>query len=229
MATLSITAGGGEVNDLTAAPGSSYACDVCCATDELVEWTNGRTGSVYHYCKVCWFDIQDSYDEIQYNRCATCSDGEATHRYLQEDGTYLEVCEGCFLLSGDDEEGGCDECGSETDLTEDYQTENGTVRKLCENCRPEFLEPLPKRQALQCMDCKKKPANKVFVHLDGRKFNLCEYCWSLADHEDDYGVEFGSVPNLRVRGPSSLCSCPVPCDFHSPTRCELCRGIVVVS
>ena len=228
MATMSITAGGGGVNDLTAAPGSSCACDMCGATDELKEWVNEDNGFLYSYCKVCWFDVNDSYNEIRYNRCATCSDGEATHRYAQEDGTYVEVCEGCFLLSDDDEEGGCDECGSETDLTEEYQTEDGTVRNLCENCRPEFLEPLPKRQALECQDCKKKPASKVFVHLDGRKFKLCEYCWQLADHEDDYGADFGSVPNLRTTGPAKLCECPLPCDFLSPTHCELCKGIVVL-
>ncbi len=78
MASLRLTVGGGEVNDLTAAPGSSYdmCCDMCGANDELKEWVNDDlpNATVYHYCKVCWFDVEDSYAEIKLNRCATCSD-----------------------------------------------------------------------------------------------------------------------------------------------------------
>lgn len=200
MATESITVGGGVGKTETAAPESSLMCDTCGATDELMEWesVNGQT---YYYCKVCWFDIQDSYDEIQYNVCGACLGGDATHRLRQEDGSYLEVCEGCFML----------------DEIE------------CEFSRPEFFEPPPKRQALQCNDCKKNPATQKFNHLDGRKFDLCNYCWQLADHEEDYGADFGSVPNLRKSGPAKFCECPLPCDFTISTRCDLCKGILIVS
>ncbi len=230
MEPLSITAGGGEVNDLTAAPGSSYVCcDMCGANDELKEWISDEQSDaqVYHYCKVCWFDAEESYAEIKLNRCATCSDGEATHRYLQEDGTYVEVCEGCFLLSEEEEQDGCDECGSDTDFTEEYQLEDGEIRNLCENCRPEFLEPLPKRQALECDACKKNPATHTFLHLDSRKFKLCGGCWAVADHTDDYGADFGSVPRIRLNGKNKFCECPVVCNTMIPTRCDLCDGIVV--
>ena len=185
MATMSITAGGGEVNDLTAAPGSSCACDICGATDELKEWLSDNSGVLYYYCKVCWFDVRDSAEELEafraqsadeYENC--CTDGLSAHR--------------------------------------------------CEDCDQSDDEPETKRQALECNDCKKKPATVTFTHLDGRNFNLCSYCWQLADHEEDYGAEFGSVPRLRVNGPITFCECPLPCDFISPTRCELCKGVVVV-
>jgi hypothetical protein len=189
MDNLIITVGGGAT---ATAPESYIVCDSCGADDELKEWV-GIDGLTYHSCKPCWFDIQESNEEIHYNRCASCFQGDATHRYLQDDGTYLEVCEGCFLLD-----------------------------------ETEFLEPPPKRQALQCNDCKKNPATETFNHLDGRTFDLCKYCWQLADHEEDYGADFGSVPNLRKSGPAKFCECPLPCDFTISTRCDLCSGVVLV-
>jgi hypothetical protein len=222
METSTITVGG----DATAvAPESSYVCcDSCGADDELKEWI-GVDGRMYHSCKPCWFDLHDTYEEIKLDPCSSCSDGEATHRIRQEDGSYLEMCEGCFLL---DEQGGCDDCGSDTELTDEYQMEDGEIRNLCENCRPKFMEPLPKRQALQCNDCKATPATQTFLHLDGRKFDLCDSCWQLADHEEDYGVSFGSVPRLRVGGLVTFCACPVVFDDSSRTRCMVCRGILIV-
>jgi hypothetical protein len=145
-------------------------------------------GRLYYSCKPCWFDIQDSHEEILYNRCATCSEGDATHRYRQEDGTYLEVCEGCFLLDPETEE-----------------------------------------EESSCDDCKTNPATQTFIHLDGRQFDLCVDCHRWADHEEDYGVDFGSLPNVRLHGKAKFCECPLPCDFTTPTRCDLCKGIVIVS
>ena len=168
MATVNITLEGGAGESGTAAPESfSVCCDFCGANDELKEWT-AVNGNTYHYCKVCWFDIEDSYGEIQ-----------------------------------------------------------DAIRNIVDESE-ETEEPSPKRQALQCNDCKKKPATEVFVHLDGRTFDLCTYCWQLADHEEDYGADFGSVPNLRKSGPVKFCECPLPCDFTVSTRCDLCSGVVIV-
>jgi hypothetical protein len=54
-------------------------------------------------------------------------------------------------------------------------------------------------------------------------------CHHWADHEDDYGADFGSVPNLRKSGPSKFCECPLVCDSATPSRCGLCSGVVVDS
>jgi len=199
MEPLNITLGGGPIE---ATPGSPLVCDSCGCADELKEWeTSTRANAkVYRYCKVCWFDIEDSYDEIQQTA-------------MREEE--------------------CDYCGLQTTLTCDYTHRDGHTIHLCENCyqcaddSEDFMEPLPKRQELPCEDCAEKPATKTFHHLDGRTFDLCEYCFQLADHEDDYGADFGSTPNLRTSGQATLCECPLPCDFVSPTRCELCKGIVV--
>ena len=203
MAQTINTAEAGEVNDLTAGLGSFPVCDACGCADELKEWESDN-GSLYRYCKVCWFDIEDTVDEL---------------RALQ--------------LEPPVHDGGCDDCGSPTALTSEFWHNDGRTIHLCENCyqsadhSDDYMEPLPKRQELQCADCMKKPATKTFAHLDGRKFNLCDYCFQLADHEEDYGAEFGSTPNLRKNGPAKLCDCPLPCAFLSPTRCELCKGIVI--
>ena len=150
-------------------------CDVCGATDELKDW-KGADGKMYFYCRVCWFDVCDTIDELEAMYC----------------------------------------------LPDDHSLHT------CDNCDSSVNAPEPKRQALECQDCKKVPATHTFNHLDGRSFNLCSYCWQLADHEDDYGADFGSTPNLRKTGQARLCECPLPCDLISPTRCELCKGIVVL-
>lgn len=162
MATMNITLGGGAGETGTATPGSfSMCCDFCGANDELKEW-NAVNGNTYHYCKVCWFDIEDSHGEIQ----------DAIRHMVGE--------------------------------PEDSEEENE--------------EPASKRQALECEDCKNRPATDRFVHLDGRTFDLCSYCFQLADHEEDYGLDFKT----------HLCECPLPCDFVSPTHCELCKGVIVI-
>ena len=204
MASSVTTAGGGAAFCGTAAPGSDNACDSCGATDELKEWSSD-SGVVYYACKVCWFDLQDSADEL---------------RALQ-----LDTAE---------HDGGCDDCGSPTAFTTEFWHNDGRTFHLCENCyqsadqSEDYMEPLPKRPELQCEDCQEKPSADMFVHLDGRTFNLCAGCHQNADHEDDYGASFGSVPILRKSGPAKLCECPLPCDFISPTHCELCKGIVVI-
>jgi hypothetical protein len=191
------------------------ACDSCGGTDELEEW-EGRDGNTYYSCKQCWFDIQETADEIKYNVCGSCELADATHKYTLEDGTVLEVCEGCFLLP---EGGGCDECGSDTDFTEEYQTEDGEFRNLCENCRPKE----------KCDCCKKQPPTETFMHRDSRLFQLCADCFTGADHADDYGADFGSVPRIRKNGREKFCECPITCNTMTTTRCDFCYGIVVTN
>ena len=205
MEPLSIPLGGGAAMSGTATPGSSNACDTCGATDELTKWESDN-GMVYYSCKVCWFDVQDSADELR-----ALNVDQAEH------------------------DGGCDDCGSPTAFTTEFWHNDGRTFHLCENCyqsadhSEEYLEPLQKRQELQCDDCKEKPATETFVHLDSRKFNLCVGCHQHADHEEDYGADFGSTPNLRKNGPVKFCDCPLPWNNATPCRCDLCHGVVVSS
>ena len=154
------------------------ACDTCGAMDELKMWI-GVDGKTYHSCKPCWFDIQDSYDEIRYNRCATCNS-------YPSDGTVLEVCEGCYLLDAVTEtRDSCEECGLVTEVLDDYEMEDGELHRLCNNCIPS--------QSCEC--CTLCAATELFLHLDGRSFRLCSSCFLDADHEEEYGISFGSGPN----------------------------------
>jgi hypothetical protein len=142
-------------------------------------------------------------------------------------GVLYYYCSGCWFDVRDSAEeleafrtqsvDGCENCYVD-----------GLSAHRCEDCDQPVEEPEAKRQALECNDCKKKPATELFMHLDGRNFNLCSYCWQLADHDEDYGAEFGSVPRPRRNVTVKFCECPLPCDFLSPTRCEFCQGVVVV-
>ena len=37
-----------------------------------------------------------------------------------------------------------------------------------------------------CHDCGAEKATCIFLHLDGRRFYLCGWCFAAADHEPDY-------------------------------------------
>lgn len=251
MATMSITAGGGEVKNLTATPGSFAECDSCGATNDLIEWERSdRVGAkVYYSCPTCWYHIRDSVDEIAL-ACDDCGATSEVKTCEGANGDPYRVCKVCWvemyrrdghteadaleLFYREDEHeyrGPCDECGDE-EIAHDLELK-GHIFHLCDTCFEtasvyDCLKAPAKRQALECDDCGKKPATNRFNHLDGRSFKLCGYCVQLADHEEDYGADFGSVPRLRINGEAKLCNCPVPCDFLSPTRCELCKGIVVI-
>ena len=100
------------------------------------------------------------------------------------------------------------------------------LRQACEHCGASD-ELACVEDPVECADCKVNVATETFNHLDGRSFQLCSGCFGMADHEDDYGAEFGSAPRLRVKGKATLCQCPLPCNDDVSTRCALCRGIVV--
>jgi hypothetical protein len=44
-----------------------------------------------------------------------------------------------------------------------------------------------------CQSCIHTQATCRFLHLDGREFFLCDYCFQLADHESDYGEDFETI------------------------------------
>lgn len=48
-----------------------------------------------------------------------------------------------------------------------------------------------------CQDCTVEYATHRFLHLDGRDFFLCEFCYYAADHESNYGEHFVSKEYLK--------------------------------
>lgn len=62
-------------------------------------------------------------------------------------------------------------------------------------------------QAL-CEDCRQVPAVRVFLHLSGCEYDLCDECFALADHEDNY----------------LHCHCEFPEGEPGDTNCNLCHG-----
>lgn len=71
--------------------------------------------------------------------------------------------------------------------------------KLCKECNREAIEYCELMEGVgeeeeelgTCVCCQKEPAEVVFMHIKNGNFELCETCFEWADHEDDYGKEFG--------------------------------------
>jgi hypothetical protein len=84
----------------------------------------------------------------------------------------------------------CDTCG-DVAVTE-FVGGGGSVYPLCEGCDAHLRETLEGAYDEvdevygQCEDCRGARATRWFCHLDGRRFLLCNGCYSWADHEDDY-------------------------------------------
>lgn len=192
----------------------STLCDGCDHASASFEFI-GRNGIPYPLCERCYYDIQDAMNATApvYMKCATCPDGEATHKQRREDATVLEVCEGCFLLDLYDTPV-CDGC------EEKFATRKCDNQNMCEDCYDDCDTCL-------CEDCGEREATQYFVHLDGRSFDLCDGCWALADHAEDYGADFGSAPRLRKNGPAFFCTCVSPVSLCGAPRCATCSGILI--
>ncbi len=198
---------------------SSYGstlCDGCDAASASFEFI-GRNGIPYPMCDRCYHDVQDAMNATApvYNACANCHSADATHKYRSDDGTVLEVCEGCFYI---DEWDGpvCDSC-EEMFATHEHKEQN-----LCDDC-------FDARVPCACDACGEREATHYFIHLDGRSFDLCGGCWAVADHTDDYGADFGSVPRIRKNGNPDVffCACACPVSLCGAPRCANCSGILV--
>jgi hypothetical protein len=92
-----------------------------------------------------------------------------------------------------------------------------------------------------CADCRKKPATRVFMHLHKGEFFLCDGCWQMADHEDDYlevctcssptpakgaGAQAQCMDCLRKLQAWRWCMCPVVDKADEGKYCSLCYGLV---
>ena len=72
---------------------------------------------------------------------------------------------------------------------------------LCEKCNEEAWEAHDEQRRAEeeeeeedlgvCVSCEKEPAKIVFMHLTNGNFELCIHCFQWADHERDYGQDFG--------------------------------------
>ena len=105
----------------------------------------------------------------------------------------------------------CDTCG-DVAVTE-FVGGGGSVHPLCGACDNHLRETLAgvydEREEVRgpCQDCYRARAVREFWHLDGRRFALCDGCFSWADHEDDYLM---------------FCECRIP-QGEEGSRCEECR------
>lgn len=100
----------------------------------------------------------------------------------------------------------CDHCGASA-VTE-FETYS-----FCDNCDVHLRETLAESSSDEedygvCDDCQEAQAECVFLHLDGRRFHLCNACWQWADHEDDYLM---------------FCECEVPDCIVGGIHCRLCQ------
>ncbi len=131
----------------------------------------------------------------------------------------------------------CTGCGFESTIQ--IVGRDGLEYDLCETCEIGLREQEAEQE--WCEDCAAAPAVCVFMHLDGRVFNLCDFCYYAADHEEDY-LKFCECPtpeiseegtqcwkcNREVRPyEEPLCDCPVPSVIHDePDHCVFCMGAI---
>ena len=73
-----------------------------------------------------------------------------------------------------------------TDIVEMNLVWLNTVQEIPDEEDDDFYPIISGR----CQSCIHTPASSRFLHLDGREFFLCEYCFWEADHESDYGKDF---------------------------------------
>jgi protein-arginine kinase activator protein McsA len=103
----------------------------------------------------------------RYRMCDDCDHSVATHQFVGIDETVYELCESCNEAAWRAQE---DRVAYEEEehAAEEEEEELGI-----------------------CVSCEKQPARVVFNHMTNGNFELCGHCFEWADHEADYGVEFG--------------------------------------
>lgn len=95
----------------------------------------------------------------------------------------------------------CDTCGAPAvAMFEGYP--------ICDRCEQHVMESLDQEIYGICDDCGEKDAERIFLHLDGRRFHLCNLCYYAADHEDDYLM---------------FCECKVPMCEMGGSKCSKCN------
>lgn len=101
----------------------------------------------------------------------------------------------------------CDDC--EMEIAEhDLIGSCGILWRLCEECHKEALEAIEEGQKAEeeevnlgiCVSCQKEQATITFMHLTNGNFELCDSCFRWADHERDYGKDFGESSSEEEEG-----------------------------
>lgn len=104
--------------------------------------------------------------------CEECHKEFATHEFVGTDDKVFKLC---------------DECNEEAWMlwNEQREAEEEEDRKRYEE-EGDYRDDLG-----QCESCQKEKAVIVFMHMYNGNFELCQTCFECADHEDDYGKDFG--------------------------------------
>lgn len=141
------------------------------------------------------------------NMCEDCQRYSAEHDFVRvEDGKSLRLCSECYEEALENAERClCEEC--EIDIAaHDFEGAENKVYHLCGVCykdavvtAEEGMRWEEQRQKAEeqeehlghCESCQTEQATIVFMHLSNGNFELCQRCFEFADHERDYGKDFG--------------------------------------
>ena len=118
-----------------------------------------------------------SWESTKMKNCFLCSGAGS---YSVGDKT---VCMDCHWRGAAEIK--CECCGS-AEISRQIVLD-GYNTWVCNDC--------PKRQVLMCNDCGDESATRVFHNLcDHTDYDLCEGCYSMADHHEDYASTLKALP-----------------------------------
>lgn len=182
----------------------------------------------------------DSAQELT-DSCQCCGALPAPHEHAggKDEGDVWYYCDSC---EAEHNRSRCSECG--TLATTELADEHGELWPLCANCdvwwRETQAELADQSEAIRglCQDCGREPATCRFLHLRKGTFYLCENCFGMADHEDDYldycdhafpegeaGDTYCSLCRRQLREPDAYCMCAAPVmKGLERINCQSCCG-----
>ena len=104
---------------------------------------------------------------------------------------------GLTVACNEKQELACEDCG-EGVAEHSFSGVDGKTHPLCGMCNDSAtaamrdradLAHIAPRAVCVCEDCGMREATEVFIHLYKGRFNLCDLCFSYADHEDVYPAD----------------------------------------
>ena len=178
--------------------------------------------------------------------CDSCGAEDDLMEWESQDGPGAKVYRYCSDCLGKT----CTGCGVKA--TTEFEARDGTLHPVCDHCDVHLREQDAEMGDGEweilvvddiCADCKKEPATRRFLHLHKGEFFLCDGCWQMADHEDDY-LEVCTCSNplpavgaaatlqcmdcLRTIKHRSFCECPVVDKADEDKgSCSFCYGLIV--
>lgn len=148
-----------------------------------------------------------------FSLCADCEREIAEHAFVSAEGVVFQLCYNCNKEALENAEkvrmyGNrrvCEEC--EAGVAEhEFVGAEDKVYHLCGFCYKDAVETAEEGQRWEeqrqkaeeqeehlgnCESCRTEQATIVFMHLTNGNFELCQRCFEFADHERDYGKDFG--------------------------------------